>query len=71
MSLPKLSDLLGPDSLPAASHQEKAILLQQRFFPILEASPSPENIPAPNVNISISQEVILEDVQATLSRIAP
>src|SRR5437667_4055882 len=57
--------------LPAASHQEKAILLQQRFFPILEASPSPKNIPAPNVNISISQEVILEDVQATLSRMGP
>ena len=67
---PKLLDLLKADGLPASSHQEKATLLQQRFFPNPEASPPPDNALPLNSSINISREVTLEDIQAILSRTA-
>src|SRR5437667_3686664 len=68
---PKLLDLLKADGLPASSHQEKATLLQQRFFPNPEASPPPDNALRLNLGINISWEVTPEDIQAILSRIMP
>ena len=46
-------------------------MLQQRFFPSPSASQPPDTPTATSPSIPISQEVTVEDIRATLQRIAP